>query len=439
MQRVANGQGAVVRRLGVEHVLDCLLILEQGGNGQEILGRSEVASPLAGDDDLEFRETRNKPPEEHYTVIEIRRHNRQMQTRTLDKIGDYLSSMYREDFRNETLSLYWRGKLLFWEELDDELLTDREGTKIKERFNFTISSHDGNSESVLKSVHGWAGVLKQGSRSKAGFSILHSGRVIRGWPDAWRPESLFGQIQGSNDLVNQRLVGEIHLDDFDVSHTKDDILWLGDEEALVQKNLLVHCGRLREIAKSYRKRGQDSRGPSEVAVRAAVDKLNQELNSPEMIDAVKERPNLPDTLVKEVVEAVKASVVDKVPETFSVNVGTIRVRGYVDEMSVTDPYLTIDNSTDDQVIIIVNASHPHWNQLKGADGVLNYLRHCTYDGIAEAKARDKRANSVRINPNTVKLLKDHLLRIPFEIEQNEAEEDEDEDGVEPGPEQDRLF
>ena len=42
-------------------------------------------------------------------------------------------------------------------------------------------------------------------------------------------------------LVNQRLIGEIHLDAFEVSHTKDDILWMGDEEDTVQSELKQVC------------------------------------------------------------------------------------------------------------------------------------------------------------------------------------------------------
>jgi hypothetical protein len=86
-------------------------------------------------------------------------------------------------------------------------------------------------------------------------------------------------------------------------------------------------------------------------------------------------------------------------------------------MSPNDPYLTIDSVMETEVLIIVNASHPHWNQLYGSQGVLNYLRHCTYDGIAEWQARFKTA---RLDPDTIKLLKDHLLRIPLLIEQHQT-------------------
>jgi len=402
------------------------------GSSREYTVHVDVERIATGNARLEVIQQDGLAAEDHYTRIEIRKLNRKLQGRTLGKIGDYLSSMYREDFRQNRLTLIWRNETLDWKSIEDELLTDREGRRYQSNFDFTIESVDEREQPITKNVCGWAGVLKDGSRAKAGFSILHSGRVIKGWPDAWRPESLYGQIQGSNDLINQRLIGEIHLDDFDVSHTKDDILWLDDEENLVQEKLREKCFGLREVARTYRKRQDDERGPTEVAVRSAVDRLKQELNSPEMADLILSNPMLPESVVREVVDAVRSSVIDSnVPETFGAVIGDIQVKGYVDEMSVNDPYLTIDTALASEIVIIINASHPHWSYLKGADGVLNYLRHCTYDGIAESQARDRSARSARINPNTVKLLKDRLLRIPFEIEQNSAEDslspvDEDE-------------
>lgn len=396
------------------------------GETKEYTVNVDVEQVASGNNKLTVSEKINRPKSNHYTIIEIRKHNRKFYTRTLGKIGDFLSSMYREDFRKQILALIWQGKQLEWHEIDDDLLILRDHKKAYKKFSFSIKSENIEGNVVEKQVFGWAGVLKEGSRAKAGFSILHSGRVIKGWPDAWRPESLFGQIQGSNDLINQRLTGEIHLEGFDVSHTKDDILWFGDDEDQVQEELKTQCGTLREIARSYRRKRDDERGPSEAAVKTAIDRLKKELVSPEMADIVSNDPKLPEALVEQVVEAVKASVIGKFPETFSANISGFAVKGYVDEMSVNDPYLTIDSYDTSNVIVIVNASHPHWNQLKGSDGVLNYLRHCVYDAVAEAQARDRRSKSAKINPDTVKIYKDRLLRIPYEIEQN-TDEDEDDD------------
>lgn len=82
-------------------------------------------------------------------------------------------------------------------------------------------------------------------------------------------------------------------------------------------------------------------------------------------------------------------------------------------MSPNDPYVVTDSAKPHEVIVIVNTSHPHWNQLKGSEGALNYFRHCTYDAVAEWQARSKAA---RIDPDTIKMLKDALLRLPLEFE-----------------------
>ena len=67
----------------------------------------------------------------------------------------------------------------------------------------------------------------------------------------------------------------------------------------------------------------------------------------------------------------------------------------------------------------MNVNHPHWKQLIASEGVLNYLRHCIYDAIAEWQARKRTS---RIDPDTIKMFKDSLLRVSFEIEKHAEEE-----------------
>ena len=54
-------------------------------------------------------------------------------------------------------------------------------------------------------------------------------------------------------------------------------------------------------------------------------------------------------------------------------------------------------------------------QLYGSVGVMNYFRHCIYDAISEWQARTLRG---RIDPETIKLLKDRLLRVSLIVEQH---------------------
>lgn len=247
------------------------------GEAVEHQATINVEKIAAGEGALEYKAIEGRAPEKHYTVIEISDLNRSFQGRTLGKIREFLGSMYREDFRAKRLRLTWNGTPLEWKEVDDRILKAVNGSMYKKNFEFEV---DG------KKVHGWVGILDKGGRADAGFSVIHCGRVVRGWPDSWRPSRLYGQFQGSNDLVNQRLVGEIHLDGFEVSHTKDDILWLGDQEDQVEKKLLQCCEDYRQTAQDRRKGDDDERGPSETETNVALDELKKELTSPEMVDAI---------------------------------------------------------------------------------------------------------------------------------------------------------
>lgn len=380
------------------------------GEPREYQVTVRVPKIAAGENGLEVVVV-DKPEDMHYTIIEIFDHNRSFYGRTLGKISDYLSSMYREDFRRGILTLEWRGQQLTWTDLDGKLLTAKNGEIYKKEFSFDV---DG------KPVRGWVGILSRGSRSEAGFSILHSGRVIRGWPDSWRPSSLYGQLGGSNDLINQRLVGEIHLDGFEVSHTKDDILWLGNQEEEVENLLKEYCADYAQFAQQYRKSTDDQRGPSEQETSVAIDELKRELESPEMIDSIELEEVPPPELIEEAFRSVTDNVRQRT-ETFRADLPHVTVKGYVSDLSPNDPYVVLDATKDDEVLVIINIAHPHWKQIKGSEGILNYFRHCIYDGLAEWKARRKAAP---LSPETVKLIKDKYLRVSFDLEMNNGDTDD---------------
>lgn len=386
------------------------------GDSLEHIVNVNVERVARGDLKLPY-ESRESGPSRGYTIIDIHELNREFHGRTISKIRDYIRSMYRQDFRDGVLKLTWNSEPLTWQELDSTLLRSANGSLYKREFIFTVHG---------KRVRGWVGVLGRGSRAQAGFSILHRNRVVRGWPDAWRPESLYGQIQGSNDLVNQRLVGEIHLDDFDVSHTKDDILWVNDEEDLVQQRLREECVDYYNIAKTYR-RDEHEQKPSELETQAAVDELKKELESPEIVDRLTLNP-IPIVQAAKDIEKGVIEEVRRNTETFSAVIDSmVNIKGYLQEFSVSDPYVVYELSNDsvrhnsdhamDEILVIININHPHWAQLKGAEGVLNYLRHCIYDAVAEWHAGRLTAP---VNQSTIKVLKDQLLRLPFDIERHDS-------------------
>lgn len=362
--------------------------------------------------DLNHKKTK-RDKSEHYTIITIRKLHRKIYGRTSKKINDYLSSIYRIDFKKYNLKLSWQGVTLYWDAqaIEDRLIKNIKGEPEIKKFKFIIKD---------KKVSGWAGVFEKGSRRDAGFSIIQSDRVVIGWPDSYRPETLFGtQEGGSNDLVNQRLVGEIYLEDFDVSHTKDEILFSDDEKDRLENNLLKELKYLRSKALSYRKYASDERVVNEIDGDSALNEFEKEITSKEIKDFIStyEIPKI--NLIKEINEVIKKSVVKKMLKpSLHAKINNLNINVYLTkEISPNDPYLIIESTQmKNSVIVIINMSHPYWNQLKSQNSVLNYIRHCVYDGVAEWKTYEKVG---KIEPDTVKLVKDNLLRIPLEIEKNQ--------------------
>lgn len=367
----------------------------------------DVEKVADGDEELPIQ-TFAKPADLHYTLIRITSHNRRFHGRTLGKIKEFLSSMYREDFRAGVMELRWQGAILSWDEIDNRLLRDKSGALYKMPFNFEING---------KKASGWAGVLETGGRAYAGFSIIHSGRVVKGYPDSWRPEKIYGGGGGRNDLINQRLIGEIHLDDFDVSHTKDDILWYNDEEEQVE-------AKLEEAIKDYiaaarqAKKDRTADGPSEGEIDAALAALKQELLSKEMIDLIQVDVVPSEQDIKSARHAIAAEIIGTEPD-FTAKIGEqLQVAVFIEEgMSLNDPYVIYESAKPDQVCVIINQNHPHFSQIEGTEGVANYFRHCIYDAIAEWQAARKVGS---IDPDTIKSFKDGLLRVGIKIEQSDA-------------------
>lgn len=377
------------------------------GENKEYTVTVDVEAIADGAGSLPISEV-SKPESQHYTIIKIFDHNQIFKGRTIGKIKEYLASMYREDFRKGQLKLTWQSNVLTYEDLDERLLTDRAGEKYKREFKFEV---DG------KPVSGWAGILKKGARSVAGFSILHSGRVVRGYPSNWRPEQIFGE-GGRNDLINQRLVGEVRLDAFEVTHTKDDILWQKDEEERVEKGMKRALEEYIQKARKPFKDEDTEGGPSAAEVDTAMEALKEELSSPEMVDQVSLDEVPTPEAVKKAHDEIRDDVTAQDPD-FVVDIGaTLKVAVYrEDDLSPNDPYVIYDSAKPDKVCVIVNQKHPHFRALQGSEALVNYFRHCVYDAISEWKAGRMHG---KIDADTVKSFKDQLLRVPFKIHEAEA-------------------
>lgn len=339
---------------------------------------------------------RKKPVEDHYTIIEINKMHQKIAGPTITKTKNYLASMYRVDIKEKSLILKWGDEPLSYD-ANITFLKAQNGEDFRKEFDFKIGKHR---------VTGWGGILEKGGRAKAGFAVIRRNRVIVGQPTAWRPSSIYGQEGGSNDLINQRLVGEIHLDDFMVSHTKNAILFQGDEEHDIEQKLLEEFSTYLDVAQDsrYRKSGVPIETIT-LGLAAAVEQMQR----PEFIDAVSLNEVLPSNLIdaenQPVIESMKTG-----EATHSLKFPGFEAKIFLKhELSPSDPYFLPYYSPDDREIrVAINTKHPFFTgNIDDTNDVLIYCVLSCLDAIAEWKCLQKTGE---INSKTVNNIKNDLMK-----------------------------
>ena len=198
----------------------------------------------------------------HFTTIELDNVRSLPAGRTSGKIQQHLSDIYREFLRNGSLVLSYRGETLNYEEpqilfaprFDVNNEPEDDPLEWRKIINFDFG--------LGQRAFGFAGLREKGSTKFAGFSLFRRGRVIQGSGDEkYRPPEVFGS---PNSFESQRLFGEIHLDGFEVSHTKDGFRWDDNEGVfldLLREHLDSEPLSLLRQARNYRESARKSTEP----------------------------------------------------------------------------------------------------------------------------------------------------------------------------------
>ena len=165
----------------------------------------------------------------HYTEIILEDVFQAPKGRTIRKIKDHLAGMYRIFIRDGLLELYFNGKPLCYEEpdiLNAPYYRNKKGPEKNWRKDIAFDFGGG------LSACGFAAIREVGSTDKAGFALFRRDRLIQGSGDeGYRPTQIFGR---PNSFRYQRIFGELHLEGFDVSHTKDGFRWDENEEPFLE-------------------------------------------------------------------------------------------------------------------------------------------------------------------------------------------------------------
>jgi len=261
-----------------------------------------------------------------------------------------------------------------------------------------------------KVVQGWIGVLKPGAggRKQGGFSLFQNRRQIQGYPAAWKPSVIFGGVdgEGANNLVAQRLTGVLELEGFEVSHTKDAILFMDSEQELLEQYLDENTHDYREYA-ARRRSTANGTGWSQESARNLLDEIKREFETPELRDAATEPLPPLDTILQNDARLSQSVSVDDltlqidVLDNMIVNIVFRNTECYA-------PYLTVSGGAEANTIqVIVNLEHPYYASLNSADARDECIRQYVYDAIAEYRVSKQHG---QVNPSSVHRKKDALLR-----------------------------
>lgn len=173
--------------------------------------------------------SRSNKTETHFTEIILSDLHKPPQRRTIGKIREHLASIYRVFIAKGLLELRFRGEILSYEQ--PRILCAPFHKTPLESPQLWRKEIDFDFGTGLR-ARGFAALRETGSTSHSGFALFRRNRLIQGSADeSYRPELIFGR---SNTFTYQRLFGELHLEGFDVSHTKDGFQWDENEEPFLE-------------------------------------------------------------------------------------------------------------------------------------------------------------------------------------------------------------
>lgn len=219
---------------------------------------------------------------EHGTIIELQKVHNLPQKRAIGKIKEHLISIYRDFIRQGTLELYFNGEALMFDE--PKILTapffktpENEAIFWRKDIPENFEIRDG-----LKVTKGFVAILETIEAGKSGLAIFRRGRVILGSADeGFKPYEIFGQ---SGSFKDKRIFGELHVEGFQVSHTKDGFKNDDDIQTFVElvANFLDESPSLLKQAEGYRVRptDKDYKKLATETIRETVETAKKTLPNP---------------------------------------------------------------------------------------------------------------------------------------------------------------
>ena len=378
-----------------------MISTKKKGEDREYEFHIDVNSFALGEIDSTNLIVRPKPVGDHWTRIELSEVSRQISPTRIKDISNNLASIFRKDIVSGRLKLIIDGSPVAYSGYEMDSFAKRSaGGYYYQAFDHVVNG---------VRINGWIACFDEakGGQEKTGIAVFQNDRCIMGGPDAWRPTNMFGKARGGT--VNQRLVGEINLDDhqIEISHTKDQVLWQGTQQEDIEEYLLKLASDsdiLRMARQSYSKDAADS-----VKRDAGVAAFRDWSTSADLAGRIGvvpvPTPESAATRSDFVIEATR----DADPD-FTVSIPGIERKIYVKIMKLgsNDPYYAYEITESGDLVTVINESHPGYQTAEQSENPLfTYFVHCALDSWAEWKCQLLRGE---ISPASVREIKDDILK-----------------------------
>jgi hypothetical protein len=303
-------------------------------------------------------------PSAHYTRIEIEGLYRKFRTRTISKVTENLASIYRRDIESGLVSIEWNTKRLSWEPDPVYETTDPDGNAV--RYEKTVSF-----EIKGLPVKGRVWIRVPGDAKRAGLHIFRRGRLIMGGPGkGYKPEEIFEAV---NQFPSQRIVGEIDLDDWPVSMTKDAIDWTGELEHEFIVHMKDAIQDYVDISKQVKRDKETGayRDTKLVADASASSMKGEEVETALIVIEEAPLPGLPPiTLDSEAVKQLTQGAPDPVIVPVGTHSNPVLKVWFLNTLPESELYAKYSCPNDRELHLVVNMNHPFIVKFFGTDTLL---------------------------------------------------------------------
>jgi histidine kinase/DNA gyrase B/HSP90-like ATPase len=348
-------------------------------------------------DDLEDLEVDPQPAKQkvHFTEIVLTKLHRSLHGNTIAKIKDHLASIYRVFIREGVLVLSFNGEPLVYAEpavlVAPHYRAPAQAPRKTWKKNFELDFGLG------WKARGFAAIRATASTTRAGFALFRRKRLIEGSLDeGYRPEYIFGK---PNSYRYQRIFGEIHLDGFGVSHTKDGFKWEEHEEIFLEflkQELKRDPLDLLDQAEEWRVRAKadDLKKSAELASQRTAEVIKREV--PPVVQTEIDTPPSdaapPKSLPPHRSESRREILVELRGTSWLLNLDLTNDPAIGDWLTVSDKATveTVAGLKVRRLSIAVSLTHPFMERFAGADAtqIEALVRLGAAIGLAEIVARD---------------------------------------------------